>query len=74
MHMDRSALLRAARAYLGMQQDEAALAAGLSRPTVQNAEAGTVSDKTWRALSAAYASRGVSIGDMDGAAVLIARG
>jgi len=56
----QSSFLRAARAWLGEDQAVIARAAGVSERTLIEAEkARSCSGKTWTALTAYYASRGI---------------
>lgn len=65
----RAGVLRAMRAYCGVDQATAARESGLSERTVAKAERGhMVSDSTWAALLGAYAARGVR---WDGRAITI---
>lgn len=56
----RAAALRAMRAWANLQQGEAAASAGISENSLIAAEKGRrCSDKTWRAMTDFYASRGL---------------
>lgn len=57
--LDRPAVIRAMRAYLGQDQVQVAEGAGVSRRTLLAAEAGTMTDKTWGRLTAYYADLGL---------------
>lgn len=58
----RAALLRAARAWLALDQAEVADGVGLDRRTIAIAERGErLTDKSWRKLVALYATRGLVI-------------
>lgn len=62
----RSAYLRAARAWLDLEQPEVALATDVSAGTIRAAERGRAcSDKTWAKLRAFYAERGFVLRDGD---------
>ncbi|MDK8186743.1 MULTISPECIES: helix-turn-helix domain-containing protein [Sphingomonas] len=65
----RAAVLRAMRAYRGIDQATAARESGLSERTVAKAEKGhAVSESTWSSMLGAYAARGVC---WDGRAITI---
>lgn len=55
----QSAVLRAMRAWCGLDQRSAAQAADLSLRSVVQAEGGRPSPKTWSKLTAYYATRGL---------------
>lgn len=53
-------VLRAMRAWLGIEQAEAANGGGIAERTLLDAEKGRAcSDKTWTAMIAFYGSRGI---------------
>jgi len=63
----QAAVIRAARAYLGLQQDDLAALAGVGARTLLAAEKGRAcSGKTWAALLDALAARGVHWREGDG--------
>ena len=67
-----AALLRAARAALGLEQSEVMAGAGIGDGTLRAAEQGErLSEKTWVALTSYYASQGVHVGDVGSRAVLL---
>lgn len=65
------ATLRGFRAWLGLEQKEAAAAAGLGEATLRRAERGDISDRTWSTLIDFYASRGLQLRDGDPIIVLV---
>lgn len=64
--------MRACRAWLGINQKDAAKLAGLSDPTLIKAEKGQeCSDRTWELLVGIYAARGAHIRTGDGPTVIV---
>lgn len=62
---DRAGMVRAARAWLGMEQAALAEAAGITRQTLRLAEQGTMTDKTWSKVRSAAAARGILFEESD---------
>lgn len=70
----RAAILRASRAYLGIDQIEASDSAGISQRTLIAAERGRVcTDKTFDKLTTVYAAWGMVVEMVDGAVVMQVR-
>ena len=69
---ERFATIRAFRAWLGLEQREAGIAAGVGEKRLIDAEKGRVmSERTWKELTAFYASRGLEIREGEPLIILV---